>query len=245
VVFQKIIAEVNQTHPAFLVDLGDLVPTGTEANYQHFNSLIAPLQVPFYPVIGNHDIYSDGRPRFNQLTPNGQSHYSFDYQNAHFTMADTAEGGMSVSELAWLESDLAGSSKPLKFVFTHHPPFDPIGLDHIMTYGADEFMALMEKYGVKEVFSGHIHAYAKSERNGVTYFISGGAGAPLVPGFSYHYLNLTVSGQTVSDEVKLVSGSASRLFQTVFLHPGLQFLFIQTQDSSRQGNVPSPFFQGF
>jgi hypothetical protein len=38
---------------------------------------------------------------------------------------------------------------------------------------------LFERYAVRAVFAGHDHGYARAERNGIRYFVSGGGGAPL------------------------------------------------------------------
>jgi len=37
---------------------------------------------------------------------------------------------------------------------------------------------LARRYGIQVVFSGHEHAYERSEKDGVLYIVTGGAGAP-------------------------------------------------------------------
>ena len=96
------------------------------------------------------------------------------------------------------------STQPIKMVVLHHPPFDPDGTDHIMAFGNEEFMALMVEQQVDFVFAGHIHAYAREERDGVTYVITGGAGAPLYssghPQAFYHYLRVSIQDGEVTVE---------------------------------------------
>ena len=150
---------------------------------------------------GNHDDLNGQLDGY--LTHSGApaAHYSFDAGPVHFTMADSHEGGISDAELAWLREDLGGTDQPLKMVVLHHPPFDPDGTDHIMAYGNEPFMALMVEEGVDYVFAGHIHAYARAERDGVVYVITGGAGAALYgrdhPLAFHHYLRVAVLGETV------------------------------------------------
>ena len=120
-------------------------------------------------------------------------------------MADSHNGGISAGELAWLREDLSASAQPVKMVILHHPPFDPDGTDHIMAYGNEEFMALMVEQQVDYVFAGHIHAYAREKRDGVTYIITGGAGAPLYgsdhPLAFHHYLRVAIQDGDVTVEV--------------------------------------------
>jgi hypothetical protein len=62
---------------------------------------------------------------------------------------------------------------------------------------AERLMALFEAQGVNTVFTGHIHMYNESVRNGVRYVITGGAGTSLYAGEEeggiYHFVNVTVS----------------------------------------------------
>ncbi|MGD8398851.1 MAG: metallophosphoesterase, partial [Anaerolineae bacterium] len=97
------------------------------------------------------------------------------------------------------------TDRPVKIVVLHHPPFDPDGTDHIMAYGNGSFVDLMVEMDVDDVFAGHIHAYAQGERDGVRYYITGGAGAPLYsgdhPNAFHHYLRVTVRGEELTVEV--------------------------------------------
>jgi calcineurin-like phosphoesterase family protein len=66
------------------------------------------------------------------------------------------------------------------FVFFHVPPYS------IGSHGSDEqvretLCPLFVQYGVTVVFNGHDHNYYRTLRNGVTYMVSGGGGAPLYP----------------------------------------------------------------
>ena len=134
-----------------------------------------------------------------------ERHYSFDYGKVHFAMVDSGLGELSLPEMEWLEQDLSATEKPTKVVCLHYPPFDPGGSDYVMDRGNEEFMDLMTRQGVAYVFCGHIHSYDKGERNGVTYVITGGAGAPLYPEENreafHHYVRVTVSGETIETEV--------------------------------------------
>ncbi len=204
-VYRQVLESVMADGSEFLIHTGDLVNKGTEKQWQDYQETMVGFTLPFYPVPGNHDGLDgklDGYLAYSGATA---THYSFDYGPVHFTLADSHNGGISAGELAWLREDLSATSQPLKMVVLHHPPFDPDGTDHIMAYGNESFMALMAGMDVDYVFAGHIHAYARGERDGVTYVITGGAGAPLYgkdhPQSFHHYLRVTVQGTDVHVEV--------------------------------------------
>jgi hypothetical protein len=210
-VYGEILRRAEEDGAAFLVNTGDLVQSGRASEFQAFAELMSDFSLPFYPAPGNHDSPDGLLDEFVQYSGAPAAHYSFDYGLGHFVVADSHTGEISPRELDWLEADLAATDRPLKMVFLHHPPFDPDGTDHIMLRGNDAFMALMQEYGVSYVFAGHIHAYAEETRDGVHYFITGGAGAPLYtrdhPQAFYHYVRVTVNGADVSTEVVRIEPS--------------------------------------
>jgi predicted phosphodiesterase len=204
-VYGRVLEAVMESDSEFLVHTGDLVNRGTQANWEDFQPLMADFSLPFYPVPGNHDGLAGGLDGYLAYSGAPAAHYSFDRAPVHFTMADSHNGGIGASELAWLRDDLSATAQPVKMVFLHHPPYDPDGTDYIMAYGNDAFMSLMVEQEVDYVFAGHIHAYVQDERDGVHYEITGGAGAPLYrrdhPQAFHHYLLVAVQGEDVSVEV--------------------------------------------
>jgi predicted phosphodiesterase len=204
-IYRKVLDAVTADGSAFLVHTGDLVNEGREELWQEFQQVMAGFSLPFYPVPGNHDGLGGKIDGYLQYSGAPAAHYSFDRGPVHFTLADSHNGGVDAAELAWLRDDLAATAQPLKMVFLHHPAFDPDGTDHIMAYGNQQFMDLMAEMQVDYVFAGHIHAYARAERDGVVYIYTGGAGAPLYaadhPQAFYHYLRVTVQGNEVTIDV--------------------------------------------
>lgn len=200
-VYTEILRRVEEDGAAFLVNTGDLVDRGRADAFQKFAELMSSFSLPFFPAAGNHDTADGFLDEFVQYSGAPAEHYSFDYGLGHFVVVDSHLRILSDRELAWLEADLAATDQPLKMVFLHLPPFDPDGGDNILRGGNDQFMALMEQYGVSHVFTGHIHAYAEGIRNGVHYFVSGGCGGPIDPDDFYHYLRVTVGGTDVNTEV--------------------------------------------
>ena len=204
-IYSQLLSLVMADQSVFLINTGDLVPLGLTIYYEHFRELMAPFQKPFYPAPGNHDLYAGSLDNFVKYSGAPAGHYSLDYGSVHFTIINSSLGDLEAPELAWLEADLAATRQPVKMVVLHHPPFDPHGGSHTLGRGAEELMALAVQYQVRYVIAGHIHGYARAVRDGVTYLISGGAGAPLYyppdNGGFYHYVRLTVNGTEVSEEV--------------------------------------------
>lgn len=208
-IFQKIINKVNQEKGvAFAVNTGDLVQNGTESEYLHYKELISQLKMPVHNAMGNHDAVSGGWKIFKKMF--GPDYYSFDYEGAHFVILDNSfKASFDSQQFEWLKKDLAATDARQKFVFMHRPTFDPSELykNYIMSGReiAQQLMQLFIKYKVDYVFAGHIHGYARSERDGVIYLISGGAGAPLYlpPGFGgfHNYIKVEVNNDKISDKV--------------------------------------------
>ncbi len=204
-VYRALLAAVMESGSEFLVHTGDLVNQGTAEQWAAFEQIMADFTLPFYPVPGNHDGLDGSLEGYLASSGAPAAHYSFDYGPVHLTMADSHNGGIGAGELAWLRDDLSTTGQPIKMVFLHHPPFDPDGTDHTMAYGRKKFMDLMAEQEVDYVFAGHIHAYSRAERDGVTYIITGGAGAPLYgdehPQAFYHYLRVLIQDLNVTVQV--------------------------------------------
>lgn len=138
--------------------------------------------LPFFPVVGNHDIETDGGVTFrsNFLHPTGRLYYDFHWGETHF-IALNSNTPADPQQLAWLDQILARSAARWKVVYFHHPPHSS------STHGSNlevqaHFVPLLEKYHVDIVFSGHDHDYERTQPiNGVQYIVTGGGGAPLYP----------------------------------------------------------------
>ena len=131
-----------------------------------------------------------------------EHYYSFDHGDVHFVVAwsdleELADYKPGSPQYAWLEQDLASTTKPWKFLFFHHTwrsssihgywddydsdlVRDSIQLD-------DSFAALARRFGVQIIFNGHDHCYERlAPSGGPISFISGGGGAGLYGLSSVH-----------------------------------------------------------
>ena len=173
----------------FVVMLGDNVyDGGTPEDYrQKFELPYKPLLdagVEFYATIGNHDAVN--QPFYAPFNMNGRRYYTFEADrtllarltdtDVQFFMIDTET--LDRAQLAWLRSEMARSDAAWKIPVYHRP---------IYTSGryatpARLFRNVLEpvflRHGVKVALSGHEHFYERTHpQQGITYFISGGAGS--------------------------------------------------------------------
>lgn len=211
-VFQDLLAKIKREDGnAFAVHCGDAADYGKEASYKHYLQMVKNCKLKIYQVPGNHDLANGGSKYF--LRYFGPLYYSFDHDNSHFVVLNNAFAqSFDAQQFAWLKKDLADNKKTHTFVFMHRPVFDPseIYAGYVMSGRKviEEIMALFKQYKVEYVFAGHIHGFSRAERDGTTYIVTGGAGSPLhlpreIGGF-YNYVRVTVDGDRVKNEVKMI-----------------------------------------
>ncbi len=122
----------------FGISLGDLV--GDDLNlHLPYKQAIKPLGLPWYNVMGNHDMNYDAK--VDSLSDEtfeahfGPNNYSFNYGNAHFIVLDNILypdprdekgywGGLRKDQLAFLKNDLKYVDKDKLIVISLHIPLD-------------------------------------------------------------------------------------------------------------------------
>jgi hypothetical protein len=186
----KQIVHLFQGDPAyqtFNLFVGDFVTSGDlEESWQNefFNPAWKYIReevanLAFLPVMGNHEGGGQLYTRYFPLPFVRARYTSFDYGPAHIALVDQyVPYGPGSNQLAWLETDLAASSKPWKFVVLHEPGWSAGG-GHDNNVEVQVLQPLFERTGVAIVFGGHNHYYARAEVNGVIHLTAGTGGAPL------------------------------------------------------------------
>lgn len=181
--------------PGLVLHTGDVVyKNGSERRYgQNFYKPYENLlgSVPFYPVLGNHDVRTaNGAPylqAFDLPADNPQRterYYSFDYGPVHFVALDSelyyADNAIpAAQQKTWLEQDLKRSKLPWKVVYLHRPLYSSSAGPHPGGDARvrDDLAPVFERTGVDLVLTGHQHNYERFRPiNGVTYFVTGGGG---------------------------------------------------------------------
>ena len=211
-VLQKIVDSAKEHGAAFIVDTGDVTTFATRAQLERYKQFTDGAGIKFYTVPGNHDVGSGGVSQ-DYTDVLGPTYYSFDYATDHFVVMDNADDttGIDDAQKDWISSDLAANqNKAHQFIFAHVPVSAPgLGSSHGSGEGGSTglesgqwLVSQADKYpDVSDYFFGHIHMYIPYTLDGKKAFVTGGAGAPLLPGGFYHYLLVTVKGQEVDIQV--------------------------------------------
>ncbi|MCZ6695464.1 MAG: calcineurin-like phosphoesterase C-terminal domain-containing protein, partial [Acidobacteria bacterium] len=132
-----VVEDVMGTDAAFGVTLGDIVFDDLDV-FDPLNRVIAMIGIPWYNVIGNHDLNTDAAEdhhsdeTFESIY--GPAYYSFDYGAAHFIVVDDVSwsrpegerggytGGLGEEQLEFIENDLEQiPADQLVVVFMHIP----------------------------------------------------------------------------------------------------------------------------
>lgn len=138
-------------------------------------------KIPYVPVYGNHDarrlaffrLFTFPKEGEGGGVPSGSAHYyAFDYGNVHFIVLDSQDSdrGDDGEMMQWLRRDLAATQQTWRIVLFHHPPYsrathdsdkkiDSLGR---MAQMRENFLPVLEEYGVDLVLTGHSHIYERS-----------------------------------------------------------------------------------
>ena len=156
---------VGQTDADFGVTLGDIVFDDLSV-FDPLIKTIALIGIPWYNVLGNHDINLDAAN--DELSDEtweryfGPNYYSFDHGPVHFVVLDNVEwikpptgngsyrGGIGAKQLAWLEKDLSFVPDSQLVVFMMHIPITT-------TEDREAFFRIIEKRPYALSVSAHTH----------------------------------------------------------------------------------------
>jgi len=226
-VFVEMLDAIRAESPVFILQTGDMI-SGYETEEgplrrqwaAYVDGVKASGLLVFHSP-GNHDIFDGTSARvYRELW--GPTWYDFDYGDARFIALDTStlSNRLGEAQEAWLASRLDSAAGKRVFVLFHSPlfPVDGHRGSSLDKYPADRdrLHALFVKYQdrIKGVYSGHEHVYNHQMRDGVSYYITGGAGAPLYAkpeagGFN-HCLIVRVTATGVMTELRKFGGKAAK-----------------------------------
>lgn len=157
--------------PDAIVVTGDLVDSGSLAEYEALKKLLAPLTMPVYLLVGNHDERAALREVFRDhayLRAGGEFvHYAVDVGPLRLVALDSqmpqqSSGHLCAARLAWLETQLAQAQGKPVVLALHHPPFVS-GIGHMDSQRLDpesseRLAAIVSRYpNVERVICGHVH----------------------------------------------------------------------------------------
>lgn len=239
------------TDPDALLLLGDLgYDTGSEADER--KGLLVPYagllaRTPTFTVLGNHDVMTAGGAALLGAVPlptnaqdGSERFYAVDLGPVHLAVLDSnADLSVASAQRAWLDADLAATTRPWRVVAFHHPVYS--SGDHGDTPGlAASLGSVLDARGVDLVLNGHDHDYERShpvvagtatdtsggpayaDPAGPIYVVSGGGGAALDPVghgartavsiMAFHGLELVATPTSMSVTVRRTDGSVLDAF---------------------------------
>lgn len=156
--------------PDLILAAGDITDNATFAELDNnvFTKFTDALKwAPLYWSPGNHDAGDYGPCLEAFVLPGDEKSYWFEYADAQIVSLN-AEGLPGTS---WLATALASSTKPWKIVFFHEPAYSPPDGHGENATIRDQYVPVMEQYGVQLTVAGHNHYYWRSVPiNGITHF---------------------------------------------------------------------------
>lgn len=177
-VYERVLQEVEDERPAFAVSVGDTIQgmhdATADAEWQQVRAEW-PIFFAIHLTPGNHDIWSRKSEELFRKYSGYAPHYSFDYEQAHFTVLDNSRSeDLSEAELSFLEDDLEGhKDQPLKFIVSHRPSW----LVKAIIGDADfPLQRIARKYGAHYVIAGHLHEMLHARLEGIDYISMASAG---------------------------------------------------------------------
>ncbi|MDD4224256.1 MAG: metallophosphoesterase [Candidatus Cloacimonetes bacterium] len=202
---QRVLARsMAAREPDLVIHTGDLSASGSQAGYDGFFDLSAPLAgIPLRPARGNHDGLEE---IFTGVFGLERSYYSLAQDSLHLIFLDSNLDLLPGSaQYNWLVEELNSSPSLPSIIVIHHGPFSS---GYHGGHGDLQLFlpALCAKYSVSAVLSGHDHNYERLSHAQTAYIVSGGGGGHKRPIFRprdprsqyflarYHYLILERQG---------------------------------------------------
>lgn len=152
---------------------------------------VSEVPIPFYPVVGNHDITHNGWALWSNIF-----HSSFydvfvlvsenPIQYDHFIFLDSASGTLGEEQVKLIEEGVLDGKELAKFVgqqgsifrntfvFSHTNIFRPRSVEFASTFPREEMFFLLDqfdKWDANIVFLGHVHKW-DYQKNGKTEYLT-------------------------------------------------------------------------
>ena len=201
-IIEKLINIINKRKPDVSICLGDLIEDTFNhdkdiINYTYIWNILKKINIPFYSVIGNHDLRTmNSRKEIEEIMGYKNATFSFDLNGYHFIILTTDiredlggnDGGiykaqcMSEKEIDWLKEDLIKNRLPC-IIFTHFGLAEDKQIGNYWFEKNPEDGLMNNRQEVKEIiksddnviaiFSGHQHWTKQLKEDGKNYYVVG------------------------------------------------------------------------
>jgi predicted phosphodiesterase len=162
--------------PALFLMTGDYTEQNLPTEFPGFFWALQHLPgVPVIYAMGNHDLEGQGEAHFRQHF--GPTRQSLRYGPLRIVVVDNSDIAIDDQQFVWLEKELQAATEKYKIVLMHAPPFAMHYSRNMDTAMNRRFIDIVTRTKADYVLAGHSHLYARAHLDGVTYLVSGGAGA--------------------------------------------------------------------
>ncbi len=194
-VLQETVKDINKLkNVSFVVFTGDNLNNPNPTDLVGFIKTINKLNVPYYLVLGDHDVFKSknlSKDQYSEIVTNHNFfwlrrkwNYSFREKGYRFLVVDGAKeiipgsvGYYRADTREWLDKQLTKHANKPVIIFQHYPvlkmkEFGDGKLKTHGTYQPEKYFEVLDKHdNVLAILSGHFHVNAEEMRNGV-YHIS-------------------------------------------------------------------------
>ena len=153
------------TQPDLIIVTGDIAETGTKAEYQQAQELLACLKIPVFVLPGNHDDVANMEAAFDE--PDFHYRPSVQFGNWGFIFINSqvvgdSHGLVNRQSIQQLTHNITAMADCYIVVALHHPPANICPSSGCCLNNGPELTVLLNQHAnIKAVISGHTHDAAE------------------------------------------------------------------------------------
>ena len=185
-VLQKTIKDINSIPDVdFVIFNGDNIDTASSVDLKAFLTLANKLNVPYYVVIGNHEVFKSQKldkvkymemvRKYSKNCRPKAANYVFEKKGFVFLVVDGAKevipgpaGYYKKDTLKWLDKQLTKYKNREVVILQHFPIVAPYYNRTHTTYNVCDYEAVLKKHtNVVAIFSGHYHSNGEVKQDGI------------------------------------------------------------------------------
>lgn len=169
----------------FVAFTGDNIDKANSDDLKRFIEIANKLNVPYYIVIGNHEVFKSQNlnkkqyleivSKYSKSCRTKSPNYVFHKNGIVFVVVDGAKeiipgpaGYYKKDTLAWLDKTLTKYKDDDVVIMQHFPVVEPYYNRSHTTYNVKDYEDILKKHSnVRAIFSGHYHANAEVQKDGI------------------------------------------------------------------------------